>query len=269
QLFALIAAFIGVLVLVEDLYSVNLRIDSILFRSRLSSPAAGRIAPADAAQLVLCGVGLLFINTETRANHRPTELLAIVMAAISIPTLISFSFGALPRPGSTTSLHVTIGFCILAIGLLFARPRRGFTAIATGGGIGGVATRRLLPAFILVPLLLGALFVGLHNAHLIAGPWVAPLFASSMILAFVTIGFMTTLSLHRSDVDRSRAERRLSAQYAATRALTESATVHQAIPVILSSFAGALDWDVGTLWKLDPDRKAIRCVEVWHRPELD
>jgi PAS domain S-box-containing protein len=192
-----------------------------------------------------------------------------MVAAISLPTLVSFMFGALPRPATTTSLHIAAGFLVLSLGLLFARPRRGFAAIVTGPGIGGAATRRLVPFFVVVPLALGALFVGLSRAGLLAPQWIAPLFAASIVGAFVAIGFLTTLSFHHSDVDRSRAERRLTAQYAATRALTECPTVSEAIPVILSSFAESLDWDVGTLWKLDGDRKAIRCVHVWHRPSFD
>src|SRR5262249_36613192 len=158
---------------------------------------------------------------------------------------------------------IAAGFCVLAAGLLFARPRRGFVAIVTGPGIGGAATRRLLPFFIAVPLFLGACFVVFRGADLVGTEGGPPLFAPFIVVAFVAIGFLTTLAFHHSDVDRSRSERRLQAQHAATRALTESSTVAEAIPVILSSFAESLDWDVGTLWKVDPDSQVIRCAHLW------
>jgi len=268
---ATVAIVLGILTLVQYFYQIDLGIDRLLFASRLDTTRAfpGRLAPADALELLLCGMGLLLIDTETRMNRRPTELLAVLMAAIALPTLVSFSFGALPRPETRTTLHIAAGFCILAAGLLFARPRRGFVAILTGPGIGGAAARRLLPFFIAIPLLLGACFVVLRAANLVGTQWIPPLFASSIVGAFVAIGFLTTLAFHHSDVDRSRAERRLYAQHAATRALTESSTVAEAIPVILSSFAESLNWDVGTLWKVDPDSQVIRCAHLWHRPNLD
>jgi PAS domain S-box-containing protein len=267
RLLAGAAVLMAVVTLVEYLFGVDFGIDRILFGSRLDPTQAhlGRIGPADAVELFVCGTGLLLIDTETHGNRRPTELTAVLLAVIALPTLVSFAFGALPGPSTATSLYAASAFSLLAPGLLFARPNRGFAAVATGPGIGGAATRRLVPFFLLLPILFGALFAGLLHRGALGSDWIAPLFASSIIISFVTVGFLTTLSFHYSDVDRSRAERRLQAQNAATRALTEAPTVNEAIPIILQSFAESLDWDVGALWKVDGERQVVRCVSVWHR----
>jgi PAS domain S-box-containing protein len=266
---AALALIFGLVTLLEYLYGVDLLIDRIFFPSRLQGAHPGRIAPADAAELVFASIGLLLVDTETRANRRPTEFMAVLVAAIALPTLVSFAFGALPGAQTNTSLYSAAAFCLLACGLLFARPHSGFAAIITGPGIGGAATRRLIPFFLVLPLLLGALFAALLDTSALGSRWIPPLFASAIIIVFVAVGFLTTLSFHHSDVDRSRAERRLQAQNAATRALTESATVAEAIPVILSSFAEQLDWDVGALWKVDHDEQVVRCVDMWHRPGFE
>jgi PAS domain S-box-containing protein len=269
RLLAGAALVVGLVTMVEYLYGVDLWIDRVLFPGRLEGLHPGRIGPADAAVLVLASIGLLLMDTETRANRRPTEFMAVLVAAIALPTLVSFAFGALPSAQTRTSLFAAGAFCLLAAGLLFARPHRGFVAIVIGPGIGGAATRRLIPFFLVVPLVLGALFAALVHGDALGSRWIAPLFASAIIFVFAAVGFLATLSFHHSDVDRSRAERRLHAQNAATQALTESATVAEAIPTILSSFAESLNWDVGALWRVDPGQQVVRCVEMWHRPGFE
>jgi anti-anti-sigma regulatory factor len=71
-----------------------------------------------------------------------------------------------------------------------------------------------------------------------------------------------------SDDDRKRAELRLQTQYAVTRALSESDTLREAAPKVLRAVCESLSWEVGALWRLDRDAGALRCVEVWHAPNL-
>src|SRR5262249_51679957 len=76
-------------------------------------------------------------------------------------------------------------------------------------------------------------------------------------------------SFHRSDTERRRAEKRLYAQNAATRALTQARTTAEAVPVILSEFAESLGWDVGVLWQVDRAEQVVRCTHFWHRRGID
>jgi PAS domain S-box-containing protein len=264
--FALLTVLLGLVVLGQYLYRVDLGIDRLLFNG---GTMRGRMAPGDALELLLVGLALLLVDTETNAGRRPTEFLALVVGALALPTLVSFTFGALPRPATMTSLLLAAAFCLLACGLLFARPRRGLTAILTGPSIGGVAARRLLPLLIVIPVVLGGVFVSLQQAGLIDARWIAPLFASSVVATLAAVGTVTALSFHRSDAERRRAERRLYAQHAATRALTELPTANEAIPVILASFADSLGWDLGVLWQVDRAAQTVRATHLWHRAGLD
>src|SRR6185436_12117800 len=108
------------LALIEYLYGVHLRANAILFPA-----SSGAMAPTEAVDLVLAGAGLLLIDTETRHGRRPTELFGLVLAGVSLTTLVAFLYGTLPRPDTGISGLSTIAFTILALGLLFARPRRG------------------------------------------------------------------------------------------------------------------------------------------------
>jgi anti-anti-sigma regulatory factor len=68
--------------------------------------------------------------------------------------------------------------------------------------------------------------------------------------------------------NRGRAERRLQTQYAVTRALAESDRLSEAAPKILQAVCESLDWEVGALWRVDRERDALRCVEIWHVPGI-
>ena len=63
-----------------------------------------------------------------------------------------------------------------------------------------------------------------------------------------------------------RAERRLTAEYVAARALAESATLAEAAPRVLEAMCNALSWDFGALWNVDPDFAVLRCVETCRLP---
>lgn len=64
--------------------------------------------------------------------------------------------------------------------------------------------------------------------------------------------------------DRKHTERRLVAQYAVTRVLSESITLDEAAPKILQAICENLDYQVGALWQVDREMDVLRCVETWH-----
>nr|MBI3613674.1 PAS domain S-box protein [Nitrospirota bacterium] len=85
-------------------------------------------------------------------------------------------------------------------------------------------------------------------------------------LAMWTIGDKTFFSgILRDVTERKRGERRLVAQYAVTRVLTESRSLEEAGPPILQAVCQSLEWDMGALWKVDRRGKVLRCVDIWQR----
>jgi PAS domain S-box-containing protein len=68
--------------------------------------------------------------------------------------------------------------------------------------------------------------------------------------------------------DRKRAEERLAVQYAIASILSEAATLEEAGPRILQSICDCLGWDLGALWQVDRQADVLRCVEIWHQPEV-
>ena len=69
--------------------------------------------------------------------------------------------------------------------------------------------------------------------------------------------------LHRSDVERARNERRLSAQYECTRSLAEAPSPMEAVPRILQKVCETFGWEVGAMWTVDPQGMNLLCTELW------
>ena len=63
--------------------------------------------------------------------------------------------------------------------------------------------------------------------------------------------------------ERKRAERRLRAQYATTRVLSEATTLKEVTSEILRTICETLDWDLGLLWTVDRQANLLRHVESW------
>ncbi|MFN2511700.1 MAG: PAS domain S-box protein [Pyrinomonadaceae bacterium] len=67
----------------------------------------------------------------------------------------------------------------------------------------------------------------------------------------------------RDITERKKAELRLSAQYAVTRALAESNTISEGASKILQAVCESLGWEYGSLWIVDRSANALRCSDIW------
>jgi PAS domain S-box-containing protein len=67
---------------------------------------------------------------------------------------------------------------------------------------------------------------------------------------------------------RRRAERRLVCQYAVTQALSESATLEEAVPKVLHAVGETLEWDLCVFWRVDKASGVLRCLDLWSAPSV-
>jgi PAS domain S-box-containing protein len=73
----------------------------------------------------------------------------------------------------------------------------------------------------------------------------------------------------RDITERKRTEKRLTAQYAVTRVLAESATLAEATPNILQAVCDSVEWELGLIWSVDKQANLLRCIDMWHAPTVD
>jgi signal transduction histidine kinase len=78
-----------------------------------------------------------------------------------------------------------------------------------------------------------------------------------------------TVELARAWAQKTRAERRLVAQYAVTKVLAESATLMDAGHEILRAIGESLNWELGMFWNVDEQADVLRFVDLWHAPYVE
>ncbi|MBV9488988.1 MAG: PAS domain S-box protein [Verrucomicrobia bacterium] len=72
----------------------------------------------------------------------------------------------------------------------------------------------------------------------------------------------------RAEEARDRANAHLALQYAVTHTLAEVRHLGEASGKIVRAICETVGWDFGALWRVDPVTTTLRCVDIWHRPQV-
>ena len=156
-----VACLLAGLTLLEYLLSMDLGIDLWLAPipdySMDSHP--GRMAPATAFAVLTLGLSLLWLDRKPGLSHASSHYLALLGGTIGTIALVGYFYGVqtLYKVGSSNSMSIFSAGLLLALGLgiLSARPARGFMTTLTSEDLGGVMLRRVLPFAIALPILAG------------------------------------------------------------------------------------------------------------------
>jgi PAS domain S-box-containing protein len=174
-----------------------------------------RLGPITAAALVLLGLAVLGLP-------RPRWVSSAQWAAAAAGYVGVLNFfghahrlvgqGQLSSPAAAyteMAIPAAAGFVLAGAALLAARPRDGMVALVLSDGAGGMMARRLLPAALLLPPVLGLLRLvgeGLGLWGFYQG-WAV--LALSTLALFVVIVWRIARALHQADAERGVAERAL------------------------------------------------------------
>ena len=185
---------------------------------------SGSMSVVSAVLFVLLGGSLLLLDWRRRA--RVAEMLAAVPVFVCLVALTggAFSFTpaaehADPRPSPFPAVTT---FLALAIGILHARPNRGWMAVITSDRLGGVLARRLLPIAILLPFFLAMLRLvstDLTNGGAVFG---LMLYVLANMLALTVFVIWYASALNRVDVERTRVQRELEHERTVLRTLIDA-----------------------------------------------
>lgn len=267
---AVIVTVGGALKLAEYVFQFDLNFDRVPFSG--SSTVAGlfpenEIAPNTALNFLFCGIGLILLDTEMKRGFCPAQLCFLLTALVSLLVLIGYAYRVLPlySIGSAIpmALNTAIAFELFSLAAIAARPAHGVMQVITSDTTAGAIARRLLPAAVLIPLVLGALRFTSERRGLFEVEFGVSLFAVANMIIFTALIWWNARLLYGAEQERVRAERRLALQYVATRVLAESPEVFEATETIMKSICERLGWQAGDLWRVDPDAKVIRCQAIY------
>ena len=72
------------------------------------------------------------------------------------------------------------------------------------------------------------------------------------------------LETNRNITARKRSERRLAAEHAVARLLSEARTFEEISEKLLQAIGEGLEWEFGAFWIVDEKEKILRCAETWY-----
>ncbi|MBI2383857.1 MAG: hypothetical protein HYV18_07295 [Gammaproteobacteria bacterium] len=211
---AIAVVALAIATLSQDLVGWDLGIDQLLFEERGASPATfspNRMAPATALAFALIGTAVLLHATPGRGRRGLSQGLAVAAVVIGYLSFLGYLYGVshvywLPR---TTALafHTALAIVLLSVAILCLRPFSGPARLLLSDGPGGHAARRLFPAAVLIPTLLGLLRLAGQAAGLYDTPFGVTLVVTGSILLFAGASGWNAAALDRLDALRREALR--------------------------------------------------------------
>lgn len=212
---AVIIALIGAIKLAEVFGGLEIGIDRWLFTAKLAMGSAvpNRMAPNTAFNFLMLGCAFLFLQARKSGVAAWACIFALVSGFEALLAVIGYTYRiqSLYGVGSFIPMapHTAVVFLLVAYGIMARQAERGFLGIITGRNAGGAMARRLLPAAVLVPAVLGWLRLEGQRRGFYDAEFGVALYTVTNMVVFASIICCNALSLFRTDAKRTKAEGRL------------------------------------------------------------
>ena len=157
KLFRISVGLLGLLSLANLWFHLNMGIDMFIVRD----PAAvlpGAMPQMVALSFYMLGCGLVLLSS---GRSLLCQIVSLGVTTISVATLVSDGYALLaPQtlpPYLTMPALTALVLLVLSIGVVISNGNRTLMTVMTSDSVGGAMARRLLPASVLMPILLGFL----------------------------------------------------------------------------------------------------------------
>jgi len=214
-----IVILIAFMTLFEYFFKMNLWIDQIFITMSSSISLnifpPGRMPPLAAASFALLGLALLLQNSKQRRN-RMAQMFVLVVIAFSFFSFLVHIYRVsnnivllgVDRYSQLPMLTIVI-LLTLSIGICFSRPFIGIAALFTSQESGGQLTRRLIPAAVILPVILGYIGLSGTGQTFYTAELGIVLLVMGVILLFVTLILFNAFIMNETDTKRVETEREL------------------------------------------------------------
>lgn len=156
------------------------------------------------------GFALYAIDWETTQKIRPAQVLSLMVIASSLFAVLGYLYNVQIFYGGSSlalkALITPIFFILLSSAVLCIRPTEGVLGMITSKSMGGTLSRRLLPACVFVPALVGLLALCGQNWGLYNKEFLLVIVVISNILVFTALVWWLSHILFAIDVKRKKAE---------------------------------------------------------------
>ena len=197
--FALLTLLIGLATFAQYLFGIHFGIDELIvtdFHSAESSVFPGRMSPIASFCFMLMGIGLLLINIGHGKKPHPASFFLIPLFFISFLSILGYAYSerSLYQVGPFIRISWQTATCclLLAIGILYSRPKDGPIHVLTSQGLGGMTARRLFPVVVIVPIIMGLAWLVARRTETVDRELGVSLFVIGIISIFLAVvGFIS------------------------------------------------------------------------------
>jgi PAS domain S-box-containing protein len=165
----------------------------------------GQMAVMTAVGFFLTGIALA-LTAQKRFYQAAQWLAAMVLFIGWIGLTRYFYAGDVTGVFFRMAMHTALLFAVLGMGIFYARPDGGFVVIWNSDTAGGVLVRRLFPAALVLPVIVGWLRLEGQRLGWYGLETGLAIFAMSNVLIFAVLAWHTASKLHREDMGRRKAE---------------------------------------------------------------
>jgi len=220
---------VGLATFLQHIFGLDLGIDQLLFQESIAEAGQsfpGRMGVAASLNFMLIGAAMLTADSRPLARYRFANICTLAATTITLLVFLYYFYGVekfepIARY-ATIAIHTTVGFLSLCLGLILARPERGFARALLGEAAGSAIARRLIPVFIFVPIVLGWLIVIGHQAGHYGIGFAMALFAGTLVVLLVGIVRWTASKLNRYGREARGAQLAMAQSERRYRALAEA-----------------------------------------------
>jgi diguanylate cyclase (GGDEF)-like protein len=202
---------IGLLSLLEYVGGSGINIDELLIRENTMLPGdiPGRMALLTAVNFILVGTALLLLHL--RRTVTIIHVLALLTSIIAGSGLLGYAYGTeelyrIKHTFTAMALHTSVIFLVIAYGIANARADFPFRRIMTGTGMTATATRQLLWAALLFPLVTGWLVMAGYRASLFGETLAISVFAAANMSTLALLVMWNSSQLFKAERLRKQAE---------------------------------------------------------------
>ncbi|HET9466882.1 MAG TPA: ATP-binding protein [Vicinamibacterales bacterium] len=172
----------------------------------------GRMPTASAE--VFLGFGLALLTLDVRLGRaRPAEFFSFASALIALFALVAYTMGSFSIVTSVNvrplAFHSVLLMVAFSFALLAARPRVGLMSLVTSDTVAGLMVRRMLPAVVGIPIVIGWLATEAQRGGVVPPFLTVPYYAVAIVVVFATMTWQIAGSLHRIDTQRVEAQRQV------------------------------------------------------------
>ncbi len=151
---------IGGLTLLEHAFGIDLGIDYLLLQGNSLSVASStldQMSVVTAFDFLIIGISLFL--SSNNVLHIPAQLLALLASALGFLSFAGYLFSSAAlynvHPFSSIALPTTIALFASSIGVMLMDSKNGLMNVIAQPNSGGVMARRLLPALLVIPTIIG------------------------------------------------------------------------------------------------------------------